>query len=118
MFKTAFLHKIHRHPNRNQWINGGLIHRVMSILKHLHQNLHRGLIQSYFIQDYNVIDQEDYHRLRTFEIKYVDLLRSQLKENIQAMSRSPLRRQTFAGSSPLDKTERIRLRSSSVAVLQ
>lgn len=118
MFKTVFLHEIYGHPKRNQWINGGLVHRVMSILKHLHQNMHRGSIQSYFIQDYNVIDQEDYRRLRTFEIKYIDSLRSQVKETIQAMSRRTLRRQTFAGSSSFDEDERIRLRSLSVAVLQ
>ena len=62
MFKTEFLHEAARCPRREQWTGGGLIHRVLSILKRLDKHLQVGSIKSYYIKDYNVIDSDDYAR--------------------------------------------------------
>jgi ankyrin repeat protein len=114
MFKTEFLYEINRYSKPNQWINGSLIHRVMSILKRLQKNLHIGSIQSYYIQNYNVIDNDDYIRLRSFEIKYIRTIQSQLKEKIMAMNKKLPHRHTFVVNESFEEERSYRLRSFSI----
>ncbi|CAF1045002.1 unnamed protein product [Rotaria sp. Silwood1] len=115
MIKTEFLHEISRYPQRQQWIKGGLIHRVTSILKRLHRHLQQGSIISFYIQNYNVIDGDDYARLRSFEIKYVGSLLKQVQEKARMMDRRVTRSRTFAGSESIDPNLPLRVRASTTS---
>ncbi|CAF3927332.1 unnamed protein product [Rotaria sp. Silwood1] len=111
MLKTEFLHEISRYPQRQQWINGGLIHRVASILKRLHRHVQHGLIPSFYIENYNVIDGDDYARLRSFEIKYVRTLLKQVQEKARMIDRKLIRSQTFSASETIEPNLPLRLRA-------
>ncbi|CAF2612416.1 unnamed protein product [Rotaria sp. Silwood2] len=115
MIKSEFLHEISRYPQSQQWIKGGLIHRVTSILKRLHRHLQQGLIPSFYIENYNVIDGDDYARLRSFEIKYVCSLLKQVQEKARTMNRRVTRSQTFAASESIDPSPPLRVRASTTS---
>jgi ankyrin repeat protein len=114
MFKTEALYEAQRCPHREQWINGSLIHRVSSILKRLDKHIQMGLIKSFYIKDYNIIDKDDYTRLRSFEIQYIRQLRMQLTEKVKAMNRQAPRRYTYAGIETIVVEHEPRLRVFSV----
>lgn len=111
MLKTEFLHEINRNPQQHKWINGGLIHRVTSILKRLHRHLQFGSISSFYIEHYNVIDEHDYARLRSFEIKYIRILLEQVQEKVRAMGQKLKRSQTISVNESINPTFSFRLRS-------
>jgi len=113
MFKNEFLYEINRYPQRQQWIHGSLIHRVSGILKRLHKHLLIGSIKSFYIKNYNVIDNDDYQRLRLFEIKYVRILLSHLKQKIEAMKIKSPRRHTFATAEIITRKNTVRKRAFS-----
>ncbi len=112
MFKNEFLCEVFRYPQRQQWINGSLIHRVLGILKRLHKHLLIGSIKSFYIQNYNVIDNDDYQRLRLFEIKYIKILLSQLKDKVKQMNKKSIRRNTLTAIETITHKNRLRERSA------
>ena len=115
MFKTEFLHEAARHPHPAQWIGGGLIHRVLSILKQLDKHLQLGSIKSYYIKDYNVVDADDYAQFRSQEIGYIRRLRAHLIEKVKAMNLTKPRRHTCVETSPIASEHASRARAFSAA---
>lgn len=109
MFKNEFLHEVIRYSHPQQWIYGGLIHRILGILKRLHKHLLIGSIKSFYIKNYNVIDNDDYKRLRKFEIEYVKILSSQLKEKLKIMNK---RRNTLPTLGSITQKNMLRERSA------
>ena len=95
MFKTVFLHEFDRFTRRNDWIKGSFLHRIMSILKRLEKSFHRGFLPSYFITNYNVIDSDDYQKLRRFELRYIHRIQNELKDKIEQLDKKYPRRNTF-----------------------
>lgn len=87
MFKNEFLREIERCSHSSQWKDGSLIHRVLSILKRLHKQLSIGFISSFYIKDYNVIDLEDYLKVRQHQLKYLRLLQLNLQMKLQTNRR-------------------------------
>ena len=111
MFKNEFLHEVCRCPKQEQWINGSLIHRVSAILKRLHRNLLNGSIKSFYIKNYNVIDGDDYNKLRLFEIQYVQILRSQLREKVEATNNRLKHQSTIAITELISKKTKLKRRA-------
>ena len=68
-------------------------------------------IKSFYIKNYNVIDSDDYKRLRLFEIEYIRILLSQLREKVKAMSKKPIRRNTFVATEPITRKHMLRERA-------
>ncbi|CAF0831043.1 unnamed protein product [Adineta steineri] len=101
MFKNEFLHEIIRYPQQQQWTDTSLIHRILGILKRLHKHLTIGSIKSFYIKNYNVIDENDYKQLRLFEIKYVQILISHLKLKLETINKKSLHRNTFSVIEPI-----------------
>ena len=118
MFKNEFLYEIVRYPNRDQWTDRSLIHRVLGILKRLHKHLLIGSIKSFYIENYNVIDTDDYQKLRLFEIKYIRILLQQLKDKINSIKQKPTRRNTFIVSEPSTKEHILRERATTIDTVQ
>jgi len=112
MLKNEFLHEVIRCPQAKQWINGSLNHRVLRILKRLHKHLLIGSIKSFYIKNYNVIDTDDYKRLRLFEIKYIRILLSQFKEKLEEINKTPRRRYTVAVTETIPDKKMLRERSA------
>jgi ankyrin repeat protein len=112
MFKNEFLHEIKRYPYSQQWKNGSLIHRVLTILKHLHQHLLIGSIKSFYIKNYNVIDTNDYQRFRSNEIKYIRILIYQITQKVKEMNNKPRRRNTFTANQSITHKHIIRERAA------
>lgn len=113
MFKNEFLYEIARCPSIEQWKNGSLIHRILTILKHLHKNLSMGLIKSFYIKDYNVIDMDDYAKCRLNQLKYISILHSKLKQKI-SIHRKLIRSSTVSTSE--SKTKKRLLRERAITV--
>lgn len=112
MLKIEFLGEINRFPHRQHWINGGLIHRVTSILKRLYKHIGHGSIPSFYIENYNVIDGEDYAQLRSFEIKYARILLEQAQDEVRKMDRKLKRHHTFVASEPVEEKPLLRSRAT------
>ena len=113
MFKNEFLYEIARCPLVEQWKNGSLIHRVLTILKRLYKNLSIGLIKSFYIKNYNVIDLDDYRKCRFNQLKYISILHSHLKQKLFT-HRKFLRSNTVSTSQPMMKKRLLRQRAITI----
>lgn len=109
MFKNEFFYELIRYPNLGQWNNKSLINRLLGILKRLNKHLINGSIKSFFIKDYNVIDTDDYQKLRSFEIKYLRILFKQLKE---ILNQTKIRRNTISSIQPITRKHTLRERAA------
>ena len=98
MLKTEFFYETIRYPNAQQWSGGNLTQRVLTILKRLQKHLLIGLIKSFYIKDYNIIDLDDYKRFRKSEITYIRLLFSQFREKTLKSQSQRSRRHTFSAN--------------------
>jgi ankyrin repeat protein len=114
MLKNEFMHEIVRYPKHQQWTNGSLIHRILGILKRLHKHLLIGSIKSFYILNYNVIDNDDYKRFRSFQIKYVQILIDQFKDQLKQLNHKPTRRHTFVAADSITKKHLLRERAVTI----
>ncbi|CAF0790180.1 unnamed protein product [Didymodactylos carnosus] len=88
--KMIYLHEVEKYPNNHHWLNQNLCHRVMSLFKRLYKNFQLGKIQSYYIQNYNILDCEEFEILRSHMLKYVQLIVVHLKETL-LLNTNPVR---------------------------
>lgn len=111
MFKNQFRYEMLKYPHPNQWNNNSLVHRILSVLKHLHQHLLTGSFQSFYIRNYDIIDQEDYPILRTFHLKYIQILFKEVKQKFLQMNQESKRRYTFTSPTAMVPKTHIRSRA-------
>ncbi|CAF0964412.1 unnamed protein product [Adineta ricciae] len=111
MFKNEFFHELYRFPFESQWINGSLTHRIFGILKRLHKHLLLGSINSFFIQNYNIIDLNEYKQIRSIEIQYLRTILSHLKEKFDFIQKTSLRRHTITHLGSTQRKPRLRQRA-------
>ena len=111
MFKNEFYFELVRYPNLKQWINSSLIHRISTILKHLHKHLIIGSINSFYIENYNIINNDDYIKLRSFQIKYIQNIYFKIKQLIKLINEKPIRRYTYSSPSSINPNFSTRIRS-------